>query len=493
MIQLLDVLQAGDTSLLGNQIEGETIAASRPLRWMVIISTAILFLCSSVRHLLFQSNAWDLGIFDQPLYLLSQGLPPVSTIVNVHILGDHAAWIFYPLSLLYRIYPSVYWLFAVQAIALSVAAIPTWHLARQAGLKEPSATAIAAAYLLYPLIFNLNLFDFHPEVIALPLILTAIWAARAEQIGWFAFCIWMALGCRDALSLTIAAMGVWLWVFEQRRVCGAIACLSGLIWFVIATRIILPHFQPAGILGLSYYAEFGRSIPEIITNLLLRPDLVLKRLLTLANLEYLVLLFAPLGWGLSLAHLSPLVAAFPQLALNLISDSAVQKNLIHQYSLPILPFLVVMAIASLADQRSWIHQPRTILLWALAGFVALAQVPLFGSRYLSTLDTWSASRAAIAQITTPDPVLAPAALVPHLSHRPVIRAIGATATVPLSNYTYLLVNARHPGKASSPEVVNQLIQQASHDPGFQLHYHQDDVYLFKKQKRVSDRPTLTHG
>jgi uncharacterized membrane protein len=278
-------------------------------------------------------------------------------------------------------------------------------------------------------------------------------------------------------------MGLWLWVFEKRRVCGAIAGLSGLVWFIIATRIILPHFQPAGILGLSYYAEFGRSIPEIITNLILRPDLLLKRLLTLANLEYLLLLFAPLGWGLSLAHFSPLVAALPQLALNLISDSAVQKNLIHQYSLPILPFLIVMVIASLADQRSWIHKPRHILLWALAGFVALAQIPLFSSRYLSTLDTWSASRTAIAQITTPEPVLAPAALVPHLSHRLLIHAIGTSATLPLNNYTYILLNARHPGKTSNSDVVNQLIQQANRDPDFQLRYHQDDVYLFNRHTR----------
>lgn len=463
-----------------HEAQGQMIAVSRPLLWMVLSSTVILFVCSSVRHLLFQSNAWDLGIFDQPLYLLSRGLPPISTIVNVHILGDHAAWIFYPLSLLYRISPSVYWLFAVQAIALSAGAIPTWHLARQAGLKEGLANAIATAYLLYPLVFNLNLFDFHPEVIALPLILTAIWAARAERMGWFALCIWIALGCRDALSLTIAAMGVWLWVFEKRRVCGAIAFLSGLLWFIIATRIILPHFQPAGILGLSYYAEFGQSVPEILINLILRPDLVLKRLLTLANLEYLLLLFAPLAWGMSPVHLAPLVAAFPQLALNLISDNAVQKNLIHQYSLPILPFLLVVAIASLANQRSWLRKPQHILLWALAGFLALAQVPLFGSRYLSTLDTWSASRTAIAQITTQDAVLAPAALVPHLSHRPVIQAIGSAATVPLTNYTYLLFNGRHPGKASSPEVVNQLIQQASRHPEFQLRYHQDDVYLFRR-------------
>jgi len=192
----------------------------RSLRWMVVISAVILFASSTLRHGLFHSNAWDLGIFDQPLYLLSRGLPPISSIIGVHILGDHAAWIFYPIAGLYWIYPDVHWLFAVQAIALALGILPTYHLAKQAGLLERQAGAMAIAYLLYPLIFNLNLFDFHPEVIALPLILTAIWMARGDRILGFVICIVIVLGCRDALALTVAAMGVWLFISEKKRVCG---------------------------------------------------------------------------------------------------------------------------------------------------------------------------------------------------------------------------------------------------------------------------------
>ena len=468
---------------------------------MIGSSALLLFACSSLRHGLFQSNAWDLGIFDQPLYLLSRGLPPVSTIVGVHILGDHAAWIFYPLALLYWLYPDVHWLFLVQAISLAVAALPTWYLARQAGLGEKQAIAISASYLLYPLVFNLNLFDFHPEVIALPLILISIWAARAGQVGWFTVCIWIVLGCRDALSLTVIGMGAWLGLFEKRRWCGAIALVSGLVWFIIATKIILPHFQPAGILGLSYYAEFGKSIPEILLNLVLRPDLLLKRLLTLENLGYLLLLIAPLAWAIPfrsplppapcppassppapcpLRLFLPLIAAIPQLALNLLSYHPAQKNLVHQYSLPILPFLLVVAIATLATGQSLLQQPRRIILWSLVAFFALAQFPLFAGRYLSTLDTWQASRRAIAQINTPGPVLAPAALVPHLSHRALIHVVAKPATTQLQRYDHLLFNLRHPGRLSTPEAVQQLINQAQENPQWQLRFHQDNVYLFSR-------------
>jgi uncharacterized membrane protein len=502
------------------------------LRGAIVFGAIGLFLCSSLRHGLFQSNAWDLGIFDQPLYLLSRGLPPVSTIIGVHILGDHAAWIFYPIALLYWIYPTVHWLFAIQAIALAIGALPSWHLAKQAGLQNEQAIAIAMAYLLYPLIFNLNLFDFHPEVIALPLMLTAVCMARANHITGFTLCIWVALGCRDALSLTIAAMGVWLGLFEKRRWEGAIAFFSGATWFVLATQVIIPHFQPAGVLGMAHYAEFGKTIPEIAMNLVLRPDLLLRRLLTEQNLGYLVFLLVPFAWAIpgrkaagrgqrageaggaggaggakgagkvekrtetnkhsSSPHLltsssphpfhwlPPLIAAVPQLALNLLSDHPAQKDLLHQYSLPIVPFLLLSAIAALAASKSWLQRPRHILLWSLIAFAALAQVHLFGTRYLSLLDTWGASRGAIAQVTTKGAVLSPAALVPHLAHRSMIKVVADSAQVPLAQFDYLLFNQRHPGRMTTPETVASLIQQASQSICFETKFHQQDVILFRR-------------
>lgn len=86
---------------------------------IIALSTIILFICSSVRHILFQSASADLGIFDQGLYLISQGQAPIPSLLGFHILADHAAWLWYPVSLLYKIYPSVYWLFGLQAFILA--------------------------------------------------------------------------------------------------------------------------------------------------------------------------------------------------------------------------------------------------------------------------------------------------------------------------------------------------------------------------------------
>lgn len=111
---------------------------TKTLTWMISACALILFGCSSLRHALFQSNAFDLGLFEQASYLISQGQEPIVPLTGFHFLGAHGAFIRYPSALLYKIYPDVNWFFAVQAIALSLGTLLTFQLARQPGLKRIS-------------------------------------------------------------------------------------------------------------------------------------------------------------------------------------------------------------------------------------------------------------------------------------------------------------------------------------------------------------------
>jgi uncharacterized membrane protein len=444
-------------------------------------SAIILFICSSVRHLLFQSAAFDLGIFDQAVYLISQGLPPISSFLGFHYLGDHAAWSVYLLALLYRIYPSVYWLLAVQAICLALGVVPTWLLARQAGLTPALSEAIAIAYLLYPLIFNINLFDFHPEVMALPVILAAILAARLGQTIWFCAAVLFVLGCKAVLSLTVAAMGIWLLLFEQRRLCGAIALVAGVIWFLVTTQWIIPLFSGSEAAAVGRYDYLGDAVLDIAQNLFLKPGIVLSKVFSLDTLEYLALLLSPLIWGLSPKHLAPLIGAIPPITLNILSNSFAQRNLVHQYSLPILPFLLVAVISGLAAGNTWLRRPQWIVLWSFIGFIALAKYGYFGSRYLSHLDTWQATREAIAHIETNGGVLTDMQMSPHVTHRPIVYLIRPqTLESNLNDCDYVLLNLRHPWDDNFRR-VRRLVNRIQKHPDFQLSYEQDEVYLFTRR------------
>ncbi|MFN6365485.1 MAG: DUF2079 domain-containing protein, partial [Aphanizomenon sp.] len=320
------------------------------------ISALILFISSIIRHELFNSSG-DLAFFDQTVYLVSQGKPPISSVLGFHILADHAAWILYPIALLYKIYPHVYWLFAVQSIALSLGAFPTYLLAIQAGLKENQAIAIVIVYLLYPVLYNSNLCDFHPDTIAVPAILTAVLAAREGKLIWFCISVLIVLGCKAVLSLTVVAMGVWLLFFEKRRLYGVIAIISGIAWFLIANKIIIPFFGSEATLVNRHfyrYSYLGKSFSETLEIIISQPQIIFIHIFNLINLEYLSFLLAPVIWGLMPKYMTPLIGAIPCIALNILADHASQKNVILHYSLPTIPFLILALIASIAANKAWI-------------------------------------------------------------------------------------------------------------------------------------------
>lgn len=445
------------------------------------ISALILFISSIIRHELFNSSG-DLAFFDQTVYLVSQGKPPISSVLGFHILADHAAWILYPIALLYKIYPHVYWLFAVQSIALSLGAFSTYLLAIQAGLKENQAIAIVIVYLLYPVVYNSNLCDFHSDTIAVPAILTAVLAARKGKLIWFCISVLIVLGCKAVLSLTVLAMGVWLLFFEKRRLYGVIAIISGIAWFLIANKIIIPFFGSEATLVNRHfyrYSYLGKSFSETLQIVLSQPQIIFIHIFNLINLEYLSFLLVPIIWGLIPKYMTPLIGAIPCIALNILADHASQKNVILHYSLPIIPFLILALIASIAANKAWIKPRKVIILWSLFWFLFLGKWGFFMSKYLNFVDNWQATRQAISLIKTQDSVLTTDVITPHLTHRQEINF--KYSINELNKFHYILLNTRHPGWGGTREDYHNLRNELKKRSDFNLQYQRDDVYLFVQQ------------
>ena len=459
----------------------EKLLTKNNISKIIGISALILFVSSIIRHELFNSSG-DLAFFDQTVYLVSQGKPPISSVLGFHILADHAAWILYPIALLYKIYPHVYWLFAVQSIALSLGAFPTYLLAIQAGLKENQAIAIVIVYLLYPVLYNSNLCDFHPDTIAVPAILTAVLAARKGKLIWFCISVLIVLGCKAVLSLTVVAMGVWLLFFEKRRLYGVIAIISGIAWFLIANKIIIPFFGSEATLVNRHfyrYSYLGKSFSETLQIFLSQPQIVFSHIFTLINLEYLFFLLAPIIWGLIPKYMTSLIGAIPCIALNILADHASQKNVILHYSLPTIPFLILALIASIAANKAWIKPRKVIILWSLFWFLFLGKWGFFMSKYLNFVDNWQATRQAISLIKTQDSVLTTDVITPHLTHRQEINF--KYSINELNKFHYILLNTRHPGWGGTREDYHNLSNELKKRSDFNLQYQRDDVYLFVQQ------------
>jgi len=86
------------------------VTVRRVCRFALLVGMSVFF-CLFLRlaftlHDNFAYMTFDLGIFDQAVWLISQGKTPFVTARGIHILGDHFSVILYLLAPIYALVPS---------------------------------------------------------------------------------------------------------------------------------------------------------------------------------------------------------------------------------------------------------------------------------------------------------------------------------------------------------------------------------------------------
>ena len=459
--------------------------------WLVGLSSLILFGCSSLRFALFSAGV-DLGLFDQILYLASRGLPTASSISidGVTLMGDHAAFMLYPISLLYRIYPDPHWMLALQALALTIGAIPVYGLCRQNSLPIAYARALSLCYVLYPALFTINFYtEFRVETLAVPALLWSIWAARAGKLWLVGILLVVALGCKETVSFTTAAFGLWIWLVEKRRGFGLAVIALSAAWFIIASQFIIPASRPEGLLaGVWHYSSLGTSWSEILVRLVTNPTIIVSRIFQPDRLFYYLLLTLPIILGLHWRTAAVMLPAIPMLSLNILADYEGQRDLIHHYSLPIIPFLFTWLIDSIKHylhhhKRRWLL-PQWLIVWSVISFLGLAKYTYFFTRYLPLLPEISSVRTAVNLVKPDSNVLAASFIVPHLSQRPIIYYASHSwdlARIRSEPIHEVLLGYRYLGLDLSEEQAAKLVEELKQAEDFELVFEQDEVFLFRSQ------------
>lgn len=417
----------------------------------VAIAVGLLWwLCSALRHHWLQSNGFDLGIYDQVAWQISQGLEARSTILERHHMGNHGAWAFYLIGLPYRLWPSVQWLLASQALALSLTALPLAALWKQRHLPLRLSWLACLLWWLQPQVFNTNLFDFHPEVWAMPALAGAIWCSRAGRpLAWLLCLLWL-LGCRDGLTLVVIGLGLSE-LMQRRWRWGAAAIGLGGGWLLLLSEWLYPLLNAGeqGPAALRRFSHLGASLPEILLNGLQQPWALLGAIPWGDLPLYLLLLALPTALFWRRASLPILSAALPLIAVNLLSSSEAQRNLVHHYNLPLAVLAVVAAIDGLRASGC-LHWPWRRLAFAGFCWVVLAKPWFFTGPYLERIHQRSDLQTALQQIAPEARVLTSSHLAPQLSERPMIQTIrrqklGASA---LQRFDVLLLNPQDPGWGS---------------------------------------------
>lgn len=283
------------------------------------------------------AGSYDLGYFSHAAWLIAHGHEPFMTIRGLHLLGDHASLILYPMAWLAGHAMTIPLLLAIQAAAISIAAFPLWRLSRRcAGLTVGASIVVLVLYAAYPTVHNIALFDFHPESVAIPALIGAVYFALGRRWVPYGACVVVALLCREDISIAIMFFGVVV-AFSVSKKAGIVTAGGALLWFLVATQLIQPHFA-GDFVHLELLAAYGDSASEVLTTFVTEPGRVLGDLVTRVNADYAVAMLLPLA---ALPLLAPRWAlpAVPLVVLYLISSRAEADDVLHQYTVVPTAFL----------------------------------------------------------------------------------------------------------------------------------------------------------
>lgn len=471
------------------------------MSWFFFLIGSLFYSCSlGLRHSWFQTSAWDLGIFDQATYLIAQGLPAKSSLLGFHILGDHGALVIYPLAWASKLFPSVFFLFFIQGIALASGVFPLARLAQDRGLTSFAKATSLSVFLLYPVIFNTAIFDFHPEVIAVPLIIEALVQinnkASRNPIRIYLFLL-LALTCKVSISFLVFGIGVWLSSNNRKRLGIGLITLS-LIWLSFMGGWLIPKFGGEEANLIRHLGKFGVSNGTDL-NIEAWPSLLvqlIKQFFSIANAEYIFLLLLPVTYLLMhierkkiFLNLTPFA---PLMLLNLIAAEPALKDLVHHYSLFLVPLITIEVLKTLAPGKngrqgypSWMQSnvSKIILVWAVITFILLSRLTFFFGPFQTRVDASQDRKEAMALINPDAALLTSSDLVPHLSRRKIIGMTNKEQLSQLNLYDQILLDMAHPGWQSSEALVLFMDNQLTNDLNWRETYRKGDVVLYEKLKK----------
>jgi uncharacterized membrane protein len=390
----------------------------------IAVYVALMGVIVVTRHVALRTHALDLGYYVQVVWNLAHGNGARVTLPPMHAWGDHFSPILYLFVPLGWLAPGAIALLLAQTAIFAAGAVAiAGFAARRLGDARVGA-AFAALYLLNPTLHGINVRDIHPTAFAIPLMLAAAWAVDAGRPAWAALAVVAALAGREDCAVAGVGFGVWLALARRRRLAGAVVAVACVALLWIDMNLVMPHFRGEPYPHLvKRYAYLGTTLPEVLTNVVIRPWRWIPVVFTLDKARYLAAMLAPLAF-LPLAAPRAAAAALPGLAMNLLSTDAFLFGYRTPYQAFVLPFLFLAAVDGFATLRAAGWWPRRVPRGAVIVAAGLAALVL-GARTVNDLGVgkWRLrpeQRAIHGLLARVPPLVAVSVnerLVPHLATR----------------------------------------------------------------------------
>jgi uncharacterized membrane protein len=391
--------------------------------WVLRFSNLVI-----LRNNRYSSFDFDAGIFDQAGWLAAHG-SQFDTVRGLPLFGHHVTFGFY-------LFAPFYWLGingqtvlnVAQVFALGAVPLVAYWVARRLDI-EPWFAAIAGAVCLLNFSMSWLAWElFHPEVFAIAPLIAAYGFAIRNQRRWYWLLLFFAIIWKEDIALAIAAIGVVLLIQKKDRRLALFTIALGVVWFAIATQVVLPHFSPSGQAFYSegFYGNLGSSFSDIARTALNHPSRIGQHLSQSHAAGHARDMWSSVGF-VNLIAPETLIIALPQWLANYLSVNSFTWDLHYHYvAVPLVATFLGLIIGLSRLRGAWrgfaagialVAALATGLVWSVAPYSRdyhSGYWPLSANANQSELDH------AVSLVPKNASVSASYHMVPHLAERRLI-------------------------------------------------------------------------
>lgn len=303
-------------------------------------------------------GAFDLGIFDQGLWLLANGHEPFITLRGLHLFADHASYVLYLLAPLYWVWADGRLLVFLTALAPALAGWLAYRIARIEGLGPWPSVVVGATVLVMPAMVWTPWDAFHPETLAIALLPGSYLLARRGRFFGALLLATLVLLLKEDAGLVVGPFAVYMWwrwpeARKHAYVLGGLAVAVS----ALSLLVVLPANSPTG--ELIYTGRY-RWDPEA--------------LVTWSRAGYLVAMILPAA--LSIRAPAMLLVGLPITLANLASFHGYQHEIKWHYTAYLLGLLAIAVPLGSARvfsrRRDW---RGLVVAWAIAAAALVVAGP----------------------------------------------------------------------------------------------------------------------
>lgn len=376
------------------------------------------------------TSSYDLGLYDQGVWLLSRFDAPFVTLMGRNLIGDHTSFILVLVAPLYWLWPAVGTLLFVQSLMIGLGAVPVFLVARRRLESEAMALVLAVCFLLHPAVGWTNRENFHPDCFLAFFVGMTIYAALERKWRLYAVFLVLSLLVKEDVVLVLAPLGVWVALRRDRRI-GIATVVGSMVASMVAMYVIM-----RSLIGVptrnTWRIPFG-GVRGVVRETIERPGNVIDHFRSDNRPFYVWQMTFPMAFAFlrrpSVALISALV-----IGTNILSTFWYQYHLEYHYSLIAVPAIVIGTAYALAGfERVWRRRLVALIavtsVWSclMWGVVPLGKILTPGSDdpigraqpyyWPPSHPVAVAAREIIAEVPDGASVSTHHAIAPHLSHR----------------------------------------------------------------------------